>query len=1371
MASNASDTVSGLGKSMIDSSVVVKVVGIGASAGGLEALKEVLSGIAEGTDRCFIIAQHLSPHHGSMLVELLGRETRLRVVEARAGELLESACVYITPPNRDVEISDGRIMLFEPAKEQMPKPSVNRLFSSLARQQGAEAIGIVLSGTGTDGAMGLADIRDAGGIAIAQDPATSKYDGMPRAAIESGGADVVLKPAEVGPFLARLASGEQWPPQEAATVSVMDAIIAVAHRETGLDFSQYKRTTLLRRIHRRMSLCRVDTEEKYLQLLKNKAEEVHQFSQDVFISVTRFFRDPEVFERLSRLLEQQFREMDDGSEFRVWVPGCASGEEAYTLAILIEEAQKRAGKVIEHKVFATDISQRPLAAARAGLYSQDSVAEMPHELLERYFVRNNLVWQISRRIRDRVVFSAHDMSRDPPFSRMDLVTCRNVLIYFNQELQRRVLNSLHYALKPTGILLLGTAENVSVASDMFTTVDALSRIYRKEGISQPPKLTQASAPRERLRPIQGERLEDIERRMQRVLAARFAPCSVVINATNELMYAFGDPSGLFEIKPGPASLDFLSLITESLRPAVRALIFKARRATSEEERSLSAIAVADLDRPVRLQVMEFDPARAGWLMLALSPQQHSQPTFAASAAGSDEETFRILEQELKSTRESLQTVIEELETNNEEMQSTNEELITVNDELSQKSAALTSAITDQENILGSLPTPLIVVGEDLRLHLTSPATEALLPLAQVLSHDGLLSLPWRTEIPGLRETVQSVMRTGERASRPVVVGARQYQLQVTPFRDEKKAVRGAVLIFNDITEIASVQRSLMVQEERLRTTLASISDGVLRINRDGSVEYANPVAKRLLESTGTATGVEADIDELHQLQLHLGDMKKSLRDLLQPAWNDGSPVNLSGVRLLSENGEKVFEITAIPLHQSHGQQHTGAVVAVRDVTERSEVEARLLWAGTHDDLTGLVNRREFEQRLADACAETAMGSSSMLLYFDLDQFKMVNDDAGHAAGDELLCQAARMIGLQLRPQDTVARIGGDEFCILLRDAAMATAMQIAERIRSMFESYRFSWGDKLYTIGISVGIAKVGDDSTQVLAEADAACLSAKQNGRNRIEVSSPDNPLVQLKRNDFHAARHLEQALAQGRLFAHFERMAPVANQTVQRWEYLSRLRAEDGSTLMPGAFIPAAERYGTITLIDRYTISQALELVQRAPDGMPLRMHVNVSAASIGLDSFVAWLLAELQRLPAAADRLTLEITETVAMSNLTQAISFTESVRSTGAEVFLDDFGTGNSALNFLQVMPVDGIKIDGAFVRHIDKKPLDKVIVTALQSIANTLGIITVAEFAETPAILRELTAAGVGYAQGHAVDRGCDMATLERLWSSYSILSG
>lgn len=451
----------------------------------------------------------------------------------------------------------------------------------------------------------------------------------------------------------------------------------------------------------------------------------------------------------------------------------------------------------------------------------------------------------------------------------------------------------------------------------------------------------------------------------------------------------------------------------------------------------------------------------------------------------------------------------------------------------------------------------------------------------------------------------------------------------------------------------------------------------------------------------------------------------------------------------------MFEITAIPLHQSHGQQHTGAVVAVRDVTERSEVEARLLWAGTHDDLTGLVNRREFEQRLVDACAETVTGTSSVLLYFDLDQFKLVNDDAGHAAGDELLCQAARMMGMQLRPQDTLARIGGDEFSILLRDATMAGALQIAERIRSMFESYRFSWGDKLYTIGISVGVASVGNDSTQALAEADAACLSAKQRGRNRIEVSSPDNPLVHLKRNEFHAARHVEQALAEGRLFAHFERMAPVANQSLQRWEYLSRLRAEDGTILMPGAFIQAAERYGTI--------SQALDLVQRAPTGLPLRLHVNVSAVSIGLDSFVAWLLAELQRLPAAADRLTLEITETAAMSNLTQAVSFTESVRNTGAEVFLDDFGTGSSALNFLQVLPVDGIKIDGVFVRHMDKKPLDKVIVNALQSIANTLGIITVAEFAETPAVLRELTVAGVGYAQGHAVDRGCDMAELEKIW--------
>ena len=477
------------------------IVGIGASAGGLEAITQLLSGLTGDSGAAFVLVQHLDPSHESVLASLLQRATRMPVRETSDGTRIEPDHVYVIPPTMDIALVDSHIRHVPRRPRREPHLPIDFFLRTLADARGPHAIAVILSGTGTDGTLGCHAVKSKGGIAFAQEPASARYDGMPRSAISAGSVDAVLAPERIGQEIVRLARGEyiRAPRREeaAAEPSGVDGndlarIFAALKKATGADFTCYKKTTLRRRIQRRMALNRIEHLGDYVKFLQQRPAELQDLHHDLLINVTSFFRDPQTFQALrAEILPRILRGRSAESPVRVWVPGCATGEEAYSIAMCLLETQSELGGNTPIQVFATDLSETAIVKARAGVYPQNIEADVSPARLARFFVKVDGRYQVSKAVRDLLVFARQDLARDPPFSRMDLVSCRNVLIYLEPALQKRVMATFHYALSASGVLVLGQSETVGASSELFTLVDRENRVYGKRAQATPPLLSLA----------------------------------------------------------------------------------------------------------------------------------------------------------------------------------------------------------------------------------------------------------------------------------------------------------------------------------------------------------------------------------------------------------------------------------------------------------------------------------------------------------------------------------------------------------------------------------------------------------------------------------------------------------------------------------------------------------------------------------------------------------------------------------------------------------------------------------------------------------------------------------------------------------------
>jgi two-component system CheB/CheR fusion protein len=846
-----------------------RVVGIGASAGGLEAVSELLRHLPSNTGMAFVFIQHLEPRQTSRLTEILARITDMPVEVAGDRLRMKRDHFYVMPPGVDISLSDGQLVL-EPRTESagLHLP-IDYFFHSLAKEQGSKAVAIILSGMGHDGSAGLKSIKEHGGTTFAQDEPSAQHGSMPASAVASGYVDIVTTPGKIVAELVRLAQNRPPKPtrNHAVAENGLKNVFALLRSRTEVDFSKYRKTTVRRRIQRRLLVHRLDDIGEYFEFLKRNPEEVDTLFREMLIHVTGFFREPETFEVLQslvlpRLLER--REQNDS--IRVWLPGCSTGEEAYSLAMVTTEFFDNRADFPPIQIFSTDVSERVLEIARKGVFGADIEATITKERLQRFFSKTERGYQINKQIRDLCVFARQNVLRDPPFSRLDLISCHNVLIYFESAAQKKLIPLFHYALKPGGFLLLGGAETVGNFNDLFEPVDSKTKLFAKRSVQSAPLSgmeVQISGRKERALvdyTAQNALLQpDIRREVDRTLMDKYCPPAILVDDGMKIIQFRGNVAPFLDPDPGEASLDLFRMLRSSLETPLRSTINDARKSNAPVRKEGILFQGRAHASFLNLEVIPLNGSgvreRSFLLLFEDSKVAISDPTVVKSKKGRrNREDARVsqLEQELATAREQLQTLIEEqesmneelrsaneeiqssneelqstneeLETAKEELQSTNEELITLNEELKNGNQELTEVNNDLINLLKSVNIPIVMVDRGLRIRRFTPV--ALRTLKLIPADVGRLITDLRSdvELPRLETLIAEVMDT--LSTREVEVQDREgywYNLQIRPYETADNKITGAVMILFDINAA-----KLVAERGRLMTNYAEAFIGIVR---------------------------------------------------------------------------------------------------------------------------------------------------------------------------------------------------------------------------------------------------------------------------------------------------------------------------------------------------------------------------------------------------------------------------------------------------------------------------------------------------------------------------------------------------------------
>ncbi len=876
------------------------VVGIGASAGGLAAFEAFFSGMPADTDpgMAFVLVQHLAPDHKSILTELIQRYTSMKVFEVEDGMKVQPNCAYIIPPNRDMAFLNGTLQLIEPSAPRGLRLPIDFFFRSLAQDQHEKAICIVLSGTGSDGTLGVRAIKAEGGMVMVQNPASTEYDGMPRSVISTGLVDYELPPAEMASQLITYVGHAFSTPRrpttalnapETAVINTLNKIFILLRVQTGHDFSQYKLSTISRRIERRMAVQQIETIESYFKYSQRNLLEVDALFRDLLIGVTGFFRDPEAFQALEQQgLPKIFEGKSAGAQVRAWSPGCSTGEEAYSLAILLAENQEVMKRDLRLQVFATDIDRQAIETARAGLYPAGITTDISSDRLTRFFSAEPCggAFRIHKSIRDMLVFSEQDVVKDPPFSRLDLISCRNLLIYMGNDLQKKLIPLFHYALNPGGILFLGTSETVGEFTDLFSVIDRKQKLYqRKEdfhgsqrvtlGRFIPPVTVKGEAVLHKLRKPELPAKIQLRELTEQMLLLNVNLSGALVNSRGDILYLHGRTGIYLEPPPGETTINnILKMAREGLR---RELTVALREAVTGNKIAIRPDLRVEINggfstmnltvRPVEeeqgeklsepLYLVSFEEVHRSssreqtitaldggkgasdhdQMIQALKKELQAKEEYLQSTNEELEtinEELKSSNEEMQSVNEELQSTNEELETSQEELQSVNEELATVNSELQTKVADLSRVNSDMNNLLAGTGIATVFVDHSLRILRFTPSATRLINL--IISDVGRPVGHIVSNLVGyeqLVEDVQTVLDT--LCILEIEVKAKNgawYTMRIQPYRTLDNVIEGAVITFIDITEAKHIQDELRLDEERIRIALQATPTVIANQNRE-----------------------------------------------------------------------------------------------------------------------------------------------------------------------------------------------------------------------------------------------------------------------------------------------------------------------------------------------------------------------------------------------------------------------------------------------------------------------------------------------------------------------------------------------------------
>ena len=842
------------------------IIGIAASAGGLEAISQLLNALPSDTGASYVIAQHMSPTHKSLMLTLLARETELPVHEIGEETIPERNAIYLTPPNSDVIIENGKLSLARPMGTMgAPKPSADRLFASLARDVGECAIGIVLSGTGSDGSYGVQAIREAGGITIAQDVASAKYDGMPVSAAETGCVDLVLSPAQIGQHIGKILAE----PRDFEAISRINEnpskisdLLQILLARTRVDFREYKESTVQRRIQRRMVALGIDDYEEYVAHCRASTAEIDALFKDLLISVTRFFRDADEFESLLPTIET-LAASHDNRPIRIWVAGCATGEEAYSIAMMVSEALGGPEKMTKERVqiFATDIDKSALELARRGEYPQSALNDVPEIYRDRYFSFRDGRVVVRPEIRSVILFSLHNVIQDPPFINVDLVSLRNLLIYFNSKLQERVLNRVYHALSSRGFVFLGRSETIGALEVDFEPLPDANRLYRRRAVTRKGtegtarlKLANDMSWAGRPQGPQGGGLSDVDREMFDTLAKALATNAILVTAQQDIVRVYGDISPFIELSEASNLNLRLSLLRKPFRDEARSLCVISLK-KNERKRGLKQSFAGQGHTHVQLEAIPLKLAQASENYVLITLNTLKEEPKVADSTGllqeenservrqlqadvasarealqqtieelqSSNEELQSVNEELQSTNEELQASNEELETSNEELQSTNEELITVNEELQVNSAELDATRSELEAVIDASPIAILVINSALQITRASlPARELFrLPANYIDLHLAECDVP--KGFPNLIEVASQVFSSRQTYERSFSHPDGLFSIICAPYSTGTGQVRGVNLVISEVESAASIASRAALQQLELVQDLADVA--------------------------------------------------------------------------------------------------------------------------------------------------------------------------------------------------------------------------------------------------------------------------------------------------------------------------------------------------------------------------------------------------------------------------------------------------------------------------------------------------------------------------------------------------------------------
>jgi two-component system CheB/CheR fusion protein len=934
---------------------IFPIVGIGASAGGLEALEQFFTNMPPNCGMAFVIIQHLDPNHKGLMHELLQHYTEMPVYTATDRLKVKPNSVYLIPPNKSLSILNGTLHLFVPIETRGLRLPVDFFLKSLADDRGEQSIGIILSGMGSDGTNGVKAIKEKAGLVLVQEPASAKFDSMPKSAIDAVMADVIAPVNELPQNLVKLVSQPVHitkKPETTKDSSALEKIIILLRTQTGNDFLHYKKSTVYRRIERRMNIHQIETIGLYVQYLQENPAEIDILFKELLIGVTNFFRDAPVWELLKdKIIPELIETLPNGQVIRAWIPGCSTGEEAYTLAIVFREAMDKVKllKNVTLQIFATDLDSNAIDKARKGVFPINIVADVSPERLDRFFVKKGENYRINSQIRDMVIFACQNAIKDPPFTKLDLVSCRNLLIYLDADLQKKLLALFHYSLKPGALLLLGTAETNGAQTELFATVDSKMKIYQRSGLPKMDELINFPGSYFRTKPViienkaKVEISENIQMLADQLLLQQFSPASVLVTDKGDILYITGSTGKYLEPAAGKANFNLFAMARDGLPSAFR----KAMQ--SHERIVLRNLKVVNDDKiqgvNVTLQQIDKPLALKGRIMVVFNDFQASVEVKGRSKisanpkTGSDQmdleldlqrakenlqnmqeemqtsqEELKSANEELQSTNEELQSSNEELTTSKEEMQSLNEELHTVNAELQSKVDDYLRVNNDMTNLLNSIEIATIFLDKEFKIRqFTAPAIN-IFKLRQ--SDLGRLITDQVTDLnyPDMYNHAREVLRTLTFVETDVpTFDGRWFTIRMMPYRTAEDKIDGLVITFIDVTKSKHLESVLLESQSMLRELIQSVSGVIIGLSADGLVVEFNPGAEKLFGRTRLEVMGKSYID-LFVIESSRKKVKADMKKLLT-----GTFPNHYKNLVKAVNGEEfLIKWTAHKLFDDHG---------------------------------------------------------------------------------------------------------------------------------------------------------------------------------------------------------------------------------------------------------------------------------------------------------------------------------------------------------------------------------------------------------------------------------------------------------------------